>query len=114
MVPYFYLPLVNIAMHATWKLAGGRNPLFHHAFPILDQLLPVPAPLLPGEARIEVKRQVVLDVPAMIRAEGLALGMDVAFSSGGSVRRVKLLDSELLAPHVPVGARHRSCWTSQQ
>ena len=40
LVPYFYLPLLSLAMHATWRLPGARNPLFHHAFPILDRAPP--------------------------------------------------------------------------
>jgi hypothetical protein len=71
-LPGFHLPMVRLTFNITVKLPGGRNPLFHHAFPILT-----------APAGLGVVQEPV-DVFAMMVSEGYALGIDIKVDSDKS------------------------------
>ena len=81
LVPLMSVPGAKILLHLTWKLPGGRNPLFHHVFPV------IPYPERGGlrgqsDPSHSVPRQQPVDVVGMMKATALAVALDLTFSSG--------------------------------
>jgi hypothetical protein len=68
-LPAFHVPLANIGFLITAKMPRGRNPLLHHAFPILD------APPPTGAV------QEFVDVFRLMKCDGWALGIEIAVAS---------------------------------
>jgi hypothetical protein len=69
-LPAFHLPLANLTFNISTKLPGGRNPMFHHVFPILTAAPPANSP-----------PQEMVDVFSLMKCEGWSLGIDIAVNS---------------------------------
>jgi hypothetical protein len=68
-LPAFHVPLANISFLITARMPRGRNPLLHHAFPILD--------CPPPQGAV----QEFVDVFRAMKCEGWSLGIEIAAAS---------------------------------